>query len=238
MAKEILDAPEDPWGPKFAKHYDQSARDRFSIYPELHLLVRQALLARLGPDAEILMLGCGSGEEIVQAATNKPQWLFVGVDSSEAMLQHAKTRIEHAGVSDRCTLIHSTLADSPDQIYDGATAILVTHFMPDDDSPDSKSAAAKNLYSRLKPDAPLVVANLLGQLNDAKFEREYELWRSVVLSTVEDLPRWEKNFDAVREMVQWITVERELEIWKSAGFEMDCCLLRWLPMRAWLFKRK
>ena len=236
---ELLEAnDEDIWSAKHAKHYDKSVRGRFAIYPELHRLVRHSLVHSLPARSKILMLGCGSGEEIVQAASAMPDLSIVGVDTSKDMLSFAKRKVQDAQIEDRCELIHNYLSDSPKVQYDGSTAILVSHFMPDNESPQSRRACAQELFKRLKPGAPLIVANVLGTPGEAQFEREYKMWKELVLSTVDDVQRWEENFDSIRTMVQWVSEDRELEIWNEAGFEVHAFLMRWLAVRVWLFRKK
>ena len=50
------------------------------------------------PKVEILIVGAGTGAEILELGKTNPGWRFVGVDPAKAMLDLAKEKIETVGL--------------------------------------------------------------------------------------------------------------------------------------------
>ena len=126
------------------------------LVPGLHDLQKMTgllLAERAGPQAKLLILGAGGGLELKVFAQTYPEWTFVGIDPSAEMLALAtKTVVDFAARVD----LHQGYIDSaPDGPFDGATCLLTLHFVPRDE----RINTLKQLYKRLKPGAPLVIAH-------------------------------------------------------------------------------
>jgi S-adenosylmethionine-diacylgycerolhomoserine-N-methlytransferase len=70
------------------------------------LLGRDHLIASLDPPAggHVLELGCGTGRNLIAAASRYPQACFYGVDISSEMLVTARRNVAAAGLHDRIVL--------------------------------------------------------------------------------------------------------------------------------------
>jgi tRNA (cmo5U34)-methyltransferase len=85
----------------------------------------------LGPEGEILIVGAGTGAEILQLGKTNAGWRFLGVDPAKPMLDLAKEKIEAAGLSDRVSLINGFVVDLPiGKVCDGTTSAMIMHFVP------------------------------------------------------------------------------------------------------------
>ncbi len=147
------------------------------------LIPGYASLARLGvallassplagaPGAEVLVAGCGSGAELLEARAQRPDWQLTGLDPSAAMLGLARARLGGDGSID---WHHGTLEDLAAQArFDGALAVLVLQSLPDD---GSKLAFLTALARSLRPGGQVVLVDLMqaersplqNQLRDAR----------------------------------------------------------------------
>ena len=112
------------------------------------------LLSEHAPaDARILVLGAGGGLELKYFAAARPGWRFDGVDPSPAMLALARTMLgSEAG---RAVLHEGIIDAAPDGPFDGASALLTLHFMPEEE----RRRALREIHRRLKPGAPFIAVH-------------------------------------------------------------------------------
>lgn len=120
---------------------------------DLHRMVTLLLSERAPRDARILVAGAGGGLELKVMAEAQPDWTFTGVDPSGVMLDAARKTVgPHA---DRIDLIQGTVADVRVEPFDGATCLLVLHFL----DRAARLQTLKDIHRRLRPGAHLVVAH-------------------------------------------------------------------------------
>lgn len=106
-----------------------------SAIPGYELLHETAALLTnaLGAEARMLVVGAGTGEEVMRLALQHPGWRFVAEDPSAAMLAVAREKLTAAGLADRVEFVVGPIENVPaDAPFDAATLILVHHFQPDD----------------------------------------------------------------------------------------------------------
>ncbi|MFZ9849083.1 MAG: class I SAM-dependent methyltransferase [Vulcanococcus sp.] len=111
-------------------------------------------------DAEVLVAGCGTGSELLEAVAQRPQWRLTALDPSAAMLAEARQKLgDGASIQWLQTTVESLL-DQPGQegCYAGALAVLVLQSLPDD---GSKLAFLSALARALRPGAQLVLVDLM-----------------------------------------------------------------------------
>jgi S-adenosylmethionine-diacylgycerolhomoserine-N-methlytransferase len=102
-----------------------------------YLLGRDQMLRELSPPAGglVLEIGCGTGRNLVKAASLYPECHFFGVDISDEMLKSATAKIAAAGLAQRVSLFQgdaTTLAIHPglaqhrfDRIYLSYTLSMI-----------------------------------------------------------------------------------------------------------------
>jgi len=160
----------DDWAANYERLANASIAGREGLYR-----LCKAYLKNLPSDARILVIGCGTGEELIALAKALPQASFVAIDPAGPMLALCAKRVEDEGLSARIALHNSTLAEftSP-LVFDAATAILVSqHINPD----ASAQAFFQQIADLLKPGGLLYSADLsiaTGQDRDSVLE----LWRN------------------------------------------------------------
>jgi tRNA (cmo5U34)-methyltransferase len=135
------------------------------------LIPGYASLARLGvallaasprasaEGAAVLVAGCGTGAELLEARNQRPDWRLTAIDPSAEMLEIARRRL---GGGDGITWRRSTveeLAEAGDAAgFDGALSVLVLQSLPDD---GGKLAFLSALSRTLRPGGQLVLVDLM-----------------------------------------------------------------------------
>lgn len=143
-----------------AAGYDRRIRNTFPFYETIHTAINAILRGVLGAESELLIVGAGTGAEILELGKTNPGWRFLAVDPAKPMLDLAKEKIEAAGLTDRVSLINGFVGDLPiGKLYDGATSAMIMHFVPDD---GGKIEFFRAIASRVKSGAPLVLMDANG----------------------------------------------------------------------------
>ena len=126
-------------------------------YQVMQLFARTFLTHSIPEQGNLLIPGCGTGNELVQFAEAHPGWTVTGVDPAEPMLRQAREKVEARGLSN-VVFHHGYVHDLPEeQRFDGAISLLTMHFIPDD---GRQSDFLRDISSRLAPGAHLVLVNL------------------------------------------------------------------------------
>ncbi len=122
------------------------------------LLAASAAASAAG--AEVLVAGCGTGAELLEATAQRPDWSLTALDPSAEMLQEAQRRLGGQGRIQWQQSTVEALVDAPGMAgrYAGALSVLVLQSLPDD---GSKLAFLSALARCLKPGAQLVLVDLM-----------------------------------------------------------------------------
>lgn len=149
-----------------AREYERRSRIALAGYDAFHELTACVLKAALSgaSQARVLVVGAGTGKEIVTALQVAPGWRFTAVDPSEPMLDAARASISATGALDRVTFRCGTVADvETGERFDAATLIGVLHHVPGD---DAKIATLRGIAVRLSSGAPLILASHHGRFSE------------------------------------------------------------------------
>ncbi len=147
-----------------AARYDRTAQLLIPGYSSLARL-GVALLATspLGatPGASILVAGCGTGAELLEARRQRPDWRLTAIDPSPAMLAAARERLtsEQGNSGENITWQDARLEDLDITAgFDGALAVLVLQGLPDD---GSKLKFLTVLARSLRPGGQVLLVDLM-----------------------------------------------------------------------------
>jgi tRNA (cmo5U34)-methyltransferase len=133
-----------------SRSYDEKNRQLSPIMDNMHFLIRLALRNHAAR-AHVLCIGVGTGAEILSLSNAFPEWTFVGVDPSAAMLEVCRERLADAGVLDRCELIEGYVDDVPlGENFDGVLSILVAHFVKHEDKTGFFTVFARMVFSSIQ----------------------------------------------------------------------------------------
>jgi tRNA (cmo5U34)-methyltransferase len=138
-------------------------------YELLHQLTNAQLKATLADNAHILVVGAGTGKEVLALATLNPTWQFTAQDTSDEMLDIAKQQFNEHAISSRVT-IHNGPIDALNIQVDAALCLLVMHFIKDN---GDKKQLLKGIKATLKKDANVYIVDLMKP--ETPFEREAQL---------------------------------------------------------------
>jgi tRNA (cmo5U34)-methyltransferase len=120
---------------------------------DLHRMATLLLSEQARGEAHVLVVGAGGGMELVSLAAARPEWRFTGVDPSPAMLDLARAAV--APFVDRVQLVNGIVDQAPPGPFDGATCLLVLHFL----ERNERLRTLQAIRGRLRPGARLVVAH-------------------------------------------------------------------------------
>ena len=116
-----------------------------------------------GEGAEVLVAGCGSGAELLEARQLRPDWRLTAVDPNPTMLAIARQKLEataanpDADPSPSIHWIEGTVEElAVESGFDGAMAVLVLQALPDD---GSKLRFLSSLARGLRPGAQVVLVD-------------------------------------------------------------------------------
>ncbi|MBA3417081.1 MAG: class I SAM-dependent methyltransferase [Chloroflexia bacterium] len=218
-----------------AARYDARVRTGIPGYDALHDCTAALLRSELGGNSRLLIAGVGTGEEVVRLGPPNPGWRFVGVDPSPAMLTIARGRVAEAGMADRTDLVEGTVADLPaDPPYDAATLLLVMHFLLD---VGAKLGVLRDIAARLRPGAPLLLADLHGDPAGAPFALLLAAWRRRILDSGADPADVATSFGRIREDIAFVPEARIAALLAEAGFGLPLPFWRGLLFGGWLARR-
>ena len=110
--------------------------------------------------AEVLVAGCGTGAELLEAVAQRPDWRLTALDPSADMLQEARQRLGAQGSIQWQQSTVEALVDEAGMAgrFAGALSVLVLQSLPDD---GSKLAFLTALARCLQPGAQLVLVDLM-----------------------------------------------------------------------------
>jgi tRNA (cmo5U34)-methyltransferase len=218
-----------------SRTYDDDIRAAIPGYDLLHETVAALLQNELGENARVLAVGVGTGEEILRLAPRNPGWRFTGVDPSAAMLAVAREKVAAEGVSDRVELVEGLVQDLPAaEPYDAATLILVQHFLPDD---SAKLDILRATAERLKPNAPLIMANMHGDLTAPATQRLYHAWKQRQIARGISPGDAEGMFAGLPTVVHFVPEERIRAQLREAGFTEIEPIVKAFVIGAWLARK-
>jgi len=202
-----------------ANQYNLDIRKAIPGYEALHKMAESILATNLPTTAEVLIIGSGTGMELISYTQRYTKWSLTGVDPSDEMMKIARSQLANKKLLSRVNL-HTGYVNTlpPSKPMDAATLMLVMHFIPDD---GSKLKLLEDIAKRLKPGAELVLADLYGDKTAPYFVKLRAAWQNLYFSQLDQTTRAkaEQSFAAsIDNSIYFITEARILELLNTAGF--------------------
>jgi len=229
MTEPLIDF--DRNAPISADEYDQAAQLALPGYQAMHTMVLACLQAYLAEQAHLLIVGAGTGMEIVRLGQAQPQWHFHGVDPSAKMLAISEQKLAQYQLSQRVTLTQGYTQDLPEDVrYQAATSILVMHFIPQAD----KLQFLKSIAQRLCPSAPFVLVDVFGQKESQELEQLMPIIQSYWNSMGLPLDKQQQILSGFNQGVHPLPENTLLDLLKQAGFMKTMRFYTGLWVGGWL----
>lgn len=214
--------PDDPssmnWGNADVCRYEQSIALKIPGYAHMHDLMDKLLTASIADnnDIRVLVTGAGGGKEIALLGTKHADWLLTGIDNSQPMLDLAEKRAQEAGISNRVKLFSVTIEQLPeDGLYDGATSMLVLHFIQ---GLEAKKSFLLHLAGRLKPGAPLILAAVNADLYSPAYPVMMQAWREHMMQAGLLAEEWERFAASLGQTSDPVSAEMLVRLLAECGF--------------------
>ncbi len=161
---------------KKAANYEEFARKAIFGYDQLFIMVLSHLEAEHQESANVLAVGCGSGNELTTFGTLMPNWRITGVDPSEEMIKLSKAKVGEYNLNNRILLHHGFIESLPDtEKYDFSSLIFVLRFIHET---KDKISLLNNIAKRLKPGAKLVIIDQYGEPGTEEFRNMTTCWKN------------------------------------------------------------
>lgn len=137
--KQLFDA-------RAASRYDEGMEARVPGYRLAQELAGAVLNSALPGSARLLIVGAGTGSEILHLAKINPAWRFTALDVSQDMLDVAAKRLTEAGILDRVEFVCAPMqATKPLPQHDAGLVQLVGQFVAHAEKAAFYSAIAASL---------------------------------------------------------------------------------------------
>ncbi len=145
------------YGEAWASNYERLANAGIPGREGLYRLCRASFLD-LSANARILVIGCGTGVELISLAHAFPEASFVGIDPAQAMLAFCAGKVSAEGLSSRVHLQPVGLDGFAGEAdFDAVTSILVSQHIPLD---HQAAEFFRKIAALLKPGGRLYTADL------------------------------------------------------------------------------
>jgi tRNA (cmo5U34)-methyltransferase len=216
------------FGKKSASDYDDQRQKLAPIKDALYLCIRM-LLSKLPSDSRALIVGAGTGSELMYLANAFPLWSFTVVEPASAMLDVCRQRAEENDISSRCTYHEGYLESLPDTDgFNIATSILVSHFIVNQ---DDRIKYFSEIASKLNPSGYLVETGLASDMSKSEYSKLLEVWVNM-----HDYAGMPVNINSFGNKVSILPVEEVKSLVESGGFEAPVLFFQTLLIHAWFSK--
>jgi tRNA (cmo5U34)-methyltransferase len=202
-----------------ASQYDLDIRKAIPGYEFLHSMAQSLLQTNLHESARLLIVGSGTGMELVNYSQLNPGWTLTGVEPSSEMVAIAKSELINQGLQEQVNLHTGYVNSLPEtEPMDAATLMLVMHFLPDD---GAKLQLLQDIAQRLKPGAKFILADLYGDQTASYFSQLIKAWQALYFNQLDEETRAkaETNFPAsIKNSIYFVPEARIIKLLQMAGF--------------------
>lgn len=179
---------------------------------------------------KMLVVGCGTGNEIERFVKAPQHWAITGVDPSPEMLKQANERLQ---AYDNVMLIQGLVSDLDiDKKYGVATLLLVLHFLEDN---GNKLNLLKDIADRLISGATFIMLDITG---DKKEIRENLKVLRLLLPNGLDEEQVINRLKRIENELYAVSEERLFDLLQEAGFEKPIRFFQSSIYMGWLAKKK
>jgi tRNA (cmo5U34)-methyltransferase len=198
--------------PETVSVYAENAVRHVPGLRDLHKMMGILLAECVPADARILVLGAGGGMELKAFAEMQPRWRFDGVDPSKEMLGLARRTL--GSLASRVRLHEGYIGSAPMEYFDGASCLLTLHFLPQVE----RLKTLKEMYTRLKPGAPLVIAHHSFSIERADPDKWLRRNAAYGIASGVAVAQAQGSIAALRDHLPVLSPQLDVDLLREAGF--------------------
>ena len=214
-----------------AAAYDDRVRRLAPGYDVLHDALASVAASMLADDAHVLIVGAGTGTEVVKLAQDRPRWRFTAVDPSAEMLERCRQTVWEEGLGERVDFVCDRVEALPAASrFDGATSVFVAHFIQD---PDAKYQFFRAVARQLQSGEPLLLADLFGEASDDAFEKHLAAWRRSFRRAGAAPDEAECAFARIERQISFAPEDELAQLLNETGFTVPTRFFQCLLWGAW-----
>jgi len=211
---------------KRASSYDQFV-DQW--IPNYDYFIRQLPKLLEEERKELLVVGCGTGNEIESFTQSGNAWKITGIDPSPEMVLQAREKLKDYS---KVELIDGVLEDLPaSRKYGAATLLLVLHFLEDD---GSKLNLLKEISKRIETGAPLIILDITG--DQLQITKNLNILKSLLPENVSE----DEIIDRLQRIqckLHYVSEARLTDLLQEAGFEKPLRFFQTSIYMGWIARR-
>ncbi|MEM1323209.1 MAG: class I SAM-dependent methyltransferase [Bacteroidota bacterium] len=213
-----------------AQKYDSFIHAWVPHYEALQHYLPHLLAEQLpATDDPIVVVGCGTGNELQILSEGKPEWQLEGIDPSPEMIAQARQKLSDCP---QISLHEGYMGDLPAaKVFRAATLLLVLHFIPDD---GSKLKILQEIAQRLRPGAPLILLDIFG--TDEQLQHNLQVLK-IMLPSHLDPQKVAERIAALPRRIQYIPEERLAQLLAQSGFSPPLRFFQAAIYGAWISRK-
>lgn len=179
---------------------------------------------------DLLVVGCGTGNEIESFVQASDQWKITGTDPSPEMIEQA---VEKLRTCNNVTLVEGLVSDlGLEKKYSVATLLLVLHFLEDN---GDKLNLLKDIAKRLISGGTFVLLDITG--NKKQIKQNLQILR-LLLPDGLDADLISTRLDRIENDLFAVSEQRLSELFEEAGFEQPFRFFQSSIYMGWMTRKK
>ena len=179
--------------------------------------------------ASVLVAGCGTGAELVEARAQRPDWLITAIDPSADMLAASQERLGSSNVVWRRSRVEDLEVEAG---FAGALSVLVLQSLPDD---GTKLAFLSALARSLEPGGQLVLVDLMAAERSPLRAQVEAAW--LAFQRASGLVAPDAELSALTQGLHPIGIARLTALVNAAGFSDPAKVFQALGYEGFLLQR-
>ena len=200
------------------------------------LLAASPLASATG--SAVLVAGCGTGAELLEARSQRPDWQLTAIDPAVEMLTVARQRLAQDGLDGAATGAISWRQSTIEELdapaaFDGALSVLVLQSLADD---GAKLAFLTALARSLRPGGQLVLVDLMRSERSPLQAQVEQAWLG--FQRASGLTAAAEALDALSQGLHPIGLARLTSLVNAAGFCDPALVFKALDVEGFLLQRR
>ena len=179
---------------------------------------------------DLLVVGCGTGNEIERFTKAPEHWEITGIDPSPEMISQAREKLK---TYKNVKLIEGLLTNlDVGKKYGAATLLLVLHFLDDG---GEKLNLLKGIAERLDPGAPFVLLDITA--DESQFKSSLKILGHLLPDGLDE-EQINTRLKRIENDLHYISEKRLSELCVEAGFEPPLRFFQSAIYLGWLTRKK